>query len=42
MIKVFLSHSSKDKDKYVRIVANKLNKLNANIEYDEFTFEAGE
>lgn len=42
MIKVFLSHSSKDKDKYVRIVANKLNKVEVNIEYDEFTFEAGE
>lgn len=42
MIKVFLSHSSEDKNKYVRIVVNKLLQLDANIEYDEFTFESGE
>ncbi|MFJ5362253.1 TIR domain-containing protein [Pectobacterium sp. CHL-2024] len=40
MIKAFLSHSSKDKDKYVRNVANWLGK--ENIIYDEFTFEEGE
>jgi len=40
MIKAFLSHSSKDKDSYVRIVADKLsNKMN--IIYDEYTFEIG-
>ena len=45
MIKAFLSHSSNDKDKYVRIVADKLlNKMNIvseNIIYDEYTFEIG-
>ncbi|HFD33230.1 MAG TPA: TIR domain-containing protein [Gammaproteobacteria bacterium] len=40
MIKAFLSHSSKDKDYYVRKVANWLGK--DNIIYDEFTFEEGE
>ncbi|WP_219994777.1 toll/interleukin-1 receptor domain-containing protein [Klebsiella pneumoniae] len=40
MIKAFLSHSSKDKEHYVRNVANWLGK--ENIIYDEFTFEEGE
>lgn len=40
MIKAFLSHSSKDKEHYVRNVANWLGK--ENIIYDEFTFEKGE
>ena len=40
MIKAFLSHSSTDKENYVRIVAKKLGKQN--IHYDEFTFEEGE
>jgi len=40
MIKVFLSHSSKDKENYVKNVANWLGK--DNIVYDEFTFEEGE
>lgn len=40
MIKAFLSHSSKDKNSYVRNVANWLNK--DNIVYDEYTFEEGE
>jgi hypothetical protein len=40
MSKVFLSHSSKDKANYVRLVAEKLGQ--GNIEYDEFTFEEGE
>lgn len=40
MIKAFLSHSSKDKESYVRIVANKLKK-DMDIIYDEYTFEAG-
>ena len=40
MNKVFLSHSSKDKNQYLRIVAERLGK--ENIEYDEFTFEEGE
>lgn len=40
MIKAFLSHSSADKNHYVKIVADKLlNKVD--IEYDEYTFEAG-
>lgn len=40
MIKAFLSHSSADKERFVRIVADKLrNKMN--IHYDEYTFEAG-
>lgn len=40
MIKAFLSHSSKDKDGYVRNVAKWLGK--DKIIYDEFTFEEGE
>ncbi|KZN67519.1 toll/interleukin-1 receptor domain-containing protein [Pseudoalteromonas luteoviolacea] len=40
MIKAFLSHSSKDKDHYVRNVANWLGK--DDIIYDEYTFEEGE
>ncbi|MEY0949258.1 TIR domain-containing protein [Providencia manganoxydans] len=40
MIKAFLSHSSADKDEYVRKVAESLGK--ENIHYDEWTFEAGE
>lgn len=40
MIRAFLSHSSKDKDGYVRNVANWLGK--DNIVYDELTFEEGE
>lgn len=40
MIKAFLSHSSKDKESYVRNVANWLGK--DNITYDELTFEEGE
>lgn len=40
MIKAFLSHSSTDKEHYVRNVANWLGK--ENIVYDEFTFEEGE
>lgn len=43
MSRVFLSHSSKDKDKYIKIVAQKLIEdigIN-NVIYDEFTFEAG-
>lgn len=40
MNKVFLSHSSKDKPLYLRLVAEKLGI--ENIEYDEFTFEEGE
>jgi hypothetical protein len=39
MIKCFLSHSRKDKESYVRIVAEKLGAQNA--VYDEFTFEEG-
>jgi hypothetical protein len=39
-MKAFLSHSSKNKDSYVRVVAQKLKK--ENISYDEFTFEDGE
>jgi hypothetical protein len=39
-MKAFLSHSSKDKDNYVRRVADWLGK--DNIIYDEFTFEEGE
>lgn len=39
MIKCFLSHSSKDKDSYVRIVAKKL-RAETKI-FDEETFEAG-
>jgi hypothetical protein len=40
MIRAFLSHSSKDKDHYVRGVAKWLGK--DNIIYDEWTFEEGE
>lgn len=40
MIKAFLSHSSADKEKFVRIVADKL-KNKMSIHYDEYTFEAG-
>lgn len=40
MIRAFLSHSSKDKEKYVRDVAKWLGR--DNIVYDEFTFEEGE
>lgn len=39
MIKCFLSHSSNDKDSYVRLVSNKLRKETTII--DENTFEAG-
>lgn len=39
MIKCFLSHSSNDKDRYVKIVKSKLRK--ESIIYDEDTFEAG-
>lgn len=38
-MKAFLSHSSADKAKYVRIVANALQSLD--VIYDEFTFEIG-
>ena len=43
MANVFLSHSSKDKERYVRIVAEKLEKEfdEHSIHYDEHTFEAG-
>jgi hypothetical protein len=40
MIRAFLSHSSSDKEGYVRNVAKWLQK--DNIIYDEFTFEEGE
>lgn len=40
MIKAFLSHSSHDKEHYVRNVANWLDK--DDIVYDEYTFEEGE
>lgn len=39
MSKVFLSHSSKDKEHFVSKVANKLNKKN--VIYDEYSFEEG-
>jgi hypothetical protein len=39
MIRAFLSHSSADKNRYVRIVADKLGP--AHCVYDEYTFEAG-
>lgn len=39
-MRVFLSHSSKDKESYVRIVADKLGL--GNYVYDERTFEEGE
>lgn len=38
-MKCFLSHSSKDKDRYVRIVADKIGLENCH--YDELTFEEG-
>jgi tetratricopeptide (TPR) repeat protein len=43
MPKVFLSHSSKDKDHYVRIVADRLiSEIGIhNVIYDELTFEEG-
>ncbi|MBC6004138.1 MAG: TIR domain-containing protein [Paeniclostridium sordellii] len=43
MPKVFLSHSSRDKESYVRIVADKLTKEMGfhNVVYDEYTFEEG-
>lgn len=40
MNKVFLSHGSKDKELYIRTIAERLGK--ENIEYDEWTFEEGE
>lgn len=40
MLKAFLSHSSSDKDKFVRKVTEYLGK--DNVVYDEFTFEEGE
>ncbi|RJR41060.1 MAG: toll/interleukin-1 receptor domain-containing protein [Deltaproteobacteria bacterium] len=39
MIRAFLSHSSADKNRYVRIVAQKLGENNC--VYDEYTFEFG-
>ena len=39
MIKAFLSHSSTDKESYIRIVANNLG--DNNCVYDEYTFEFG-
>ena len=39
-MRVFLSHSSADKESYVRIVAAKL--ADENVVFDEVTFEAGE
>jgi putative TPR repeat-containing protein len=43
MANIFLSHSSKDKERYVRIVAEKLEKEfdEHSIHYDEHTSEAG-
>lgn len=43
MPSVFLSHSSEDKERYVRIVANQLQSHfdEHSIHYDEYTFEAG-
>lgn len=40
---IFLSHSSADKERYVRIVANQLEKHldQHTIHYDEYTFESG-
>lgn len=40
MIRAFLSHSSKDKESYVKHIAKWLGK--DNVIYDEFTFEEGE
>jgi tetratricopeptide (TPR) repeat protein len=39
MIKCFLSHSSKDKERYIRVVKNNIRK--ESTIYDEDTFEAG-
>lgn len=39
-MKAFLSHSSADKEGYVRIVASRL--LAEDVVYDEVTFESGE
>ncbi len=39
MVRAFLSHSSQDKESYVRPLAQRLDK--SNIVYDEFTFEEG-
>ena len=43
MPNIFLSHSSTDKERYVKIVANQLQKqLDEHaIYYDEYTFESG-
>ncbi|WHE86434.1 toll/interleukin-1 receptor domain-containing protein [Lachnoanaerobaculum gingivalis] len=43
MANIFLSHSSKDKERYVRLVAEKLEREfdEHSIHYDEHTFEAG-
>ena len=43
MANIFLSHSSKDKERYVRLVAEKLEKEfdEHSVHYDEHTFEAG-
>lgn len=43
MANIFLSHSSKDKERYVRIVAEKLEKEfdEHSVHYDKHTFEAG-
>lgn len=43
MANIFLSHSSKDKERYVRIVAEKLEREfdEHSIHYDEHTFEVG-
>lgn len=43
MPNIFLSHSSADKEKYVKIVANQLQKHldEHTIHYDEYTFESG-
>lgn len=43
MPKVFISHSSKDKDNYVRFVVDKLITNNGfhSVYYDEYTFEIG-
>ena len=43
MPSIFLSHSSADKEKYVKIVANQLQKHldEHTIHYDEYTFESG-
>lgn len=43
MPNIFLSHSSADKEGYVRIVANQLQKHldEHTVYYDEYTFESG-